>query len=236
MINLRMAVPGSRSISYVARFDCHWCHKAIEHLVGFLQLKSIFIFSRARMLDKIKTDDTFCGDQLESGHFLLYHKVDKDFDLKNLCLFHWNVDRASRCWRRKREVVCRRHPGRNRLLTKITWKTLLLFRFDFATAQRLSPTIKEGIAALGVNVDGVPTFAAEACDWINIDVEMEIWKQFCQNHFYEICQYVKVGEEGAGTVEKVWGGRFTDLRFSLVFSLRYITWENSVEETKVTEV
>ena len=28
---------------------------------------------------------------------------------------------------------------------------------------------------------------------------------------------VKVGEEGAGTVEKVWGGRFTDLRFSLSF-------------------
>ena len=30
---------------------------------------------RARMLEKIKTDDNFCGDQLESGHFLLYHKV-----------------------------------------------------------------------------------------------------------------------------------------------------------------
>ena len=24
---------------------------------------------------------------------------------------------------------------------------------------------------------------------------------------------LQVGEEGAGTVEKVWGGRFTDLRF-----------------------
>ena len=57
---------------------------------------------------------------------------------------------------------------------------------------------------------------------MNIDVK-EIWKQFCQNHFDVNCQYVKVGEEGAGTVEKVWGGRFTDLRFSLVFSLRYIT-------------
>ena len=52
---------------------------------------------------------------------------------------------------------------------------------------------------------------------------MEMWKLFCQNNFDVICQYVKVGEEGAGTVEKVWGGRFTDLRFSLVFSLRYIT-------------
>ena len=61
---------------------------------------------------------------------------------------------------------------------------------------------------------------------------MEIWKLFCQNHFDVICQYVKVGEEGAGTVEKVWGGRFTDLRFSLV----YITWENSVEETEMTKV
>ena len=30
---------------------------------------------RARMLEKIKTDDNFCGEQLESGHFLLYHKV-----------------------------------------------------------------------------------------------------------------------------------------------------------------
>ena len=29
------------------------------------------------MLEKIKTDDNFCGDQLESGHFLLYHKVSK---------------------------------------------------------------------------------------------------------------------------------------------------------------
>ena len=53
---------------------------------------------------------------------------------------------------------------------------------------------------------------------------MEIWKLFCQNHLDVICQYVKVGEEGAGTVEKVWGGRFTDLRFSLVFffALHYL--------------
>jgi len=122
MINLRMAVPGSRSVSYVAR---------------------------ARMLDKIKTDDTFCGDQLEAGHFLLYHKG---------------------------KPLLKKEEG-SRLQTP-SW-------FDFATAQRLSPTIKEGIAALGVNVDGVPTFAAE------------------------------VGEEGAGTVEKVWGGRFTDLRMAL---------------------
>ena len=34
-------------------------------------------------------------------------------------------------------------------------------RFDFATAQRLSPSITDGVAALGVNRDGVPTFAAE---------------------------------------------------------------------------
>ena len=34
-------------------------------------------------------------------------------------------------------------------------------RFDFATAQRLSPSLAQGIAALGVNTDGIPTFAAE---------------------------------------------------------------------------
>ena len=34
-----------------------------------------------------------------------------------------------------------------------------------------------------------------------------------------IVRTVQIGEEGAGTVEKVWGGRFTDLRFSLSFDL-----------------
>ena len=29
---------------------------------------------RARMLDKIKTDAQFCGEQLACGHFLLYHQ------------------------------------------------------------------------------------------------------------------------------------------------------------------
>jgi len=101
------------------------------------------------MLEKIKTDDNFCGDQLESSHFLLYHKG---------------------------KPLLNKAEG-SRLQTP-SW-------FDFATAQRLSPSLREGIAALGVNSDGVPTFAAE------------------------------VGEEGAGTVEKVWGGRFTDLRMAL---------------------
>ena len=43
----------------------------------------------------------------------------------------------------------------------IIFKIYFIFRFDFATAQRLSPSIAEGIAALGVNDHGVPTFAAE---------------------------------------------------------------------------
>jgi len=122
MISLRLVAPGTRNISFVAR---------------------------ARMLEKIKTDDNFCGDQLESGHFLLYHKG---------------------------KPLLTKAEGSN--LQTPSW-------FDFATAQRLSPTLAEGIAALGVNTDGIPTFAAE------------------------------VGEEGAGTVEKVWGGRFTDLRMAL---------------------
>ena len=41
------------------------------------------------------------------------------------------------------------------------FKIYFIFRFDFATAQRLSSSITEGIAALGVNDHGVPTFAAE---------------------------------------------------------------------------
>ena len=50
---------------------------------------------RARMLDKIKTDDNFCGDQLESGHFLLYHKVCKQN--VNPVLNVSTITRASHC-------------------------------------------------------------------------------------------------------------------------------------------
>jgi len=36
--------------------------------------RNLSYVERARMLEKIKTDDTFCKEQLEAGHFLLYNK------------------------------------------------------------------------------------------------------------------------------------------------------------------
>ena len=68
MMSLKRHVLGSqslaaRSLSYVARYDLAKVHS--ENLNVF----------RARFLEQIKTDDKFCTEQLEAGHFLLYHKV-----------------------------------------------------------------------------------------------------------------------------------------------------------------
>lgn len=39
-----------------------------------LAARSLSYVARARFLEQIKTDDKFCTEQLEAGHFLLYHK------------------------------------------------------------------------------------------------------------------------------------------------------------------